>query len=158
MKNITTIAVLLLGLTYTSQVAALSQGSVKLLCKGNLEKNTDQTKKSNPLVLDITFNSTDATVEVNDYWGCMADFGIFQTDKKPLCFGVLPVKVSDGEISYSAASESNDYAGNSSFILNRYTGTFSISGSAMSKPSSGANWRFIMAFGKLQCVNPEKMF
>ena len=72
----------------TSVATAYTQ--VPLLCKGEIETTTDAMPVKKPITVDVLLSLEDSTLEINGYWGCLADIG----NDNPFgykCFGKIPV-------------------------------------------------------------------
>lgn len=148
-------------LVFTFPHLAFAQQQISLRCKGDIETTTETTKDNDPVrkpvTVDVLLDLQDSTVEINGYWGCLADIG----NNNPFsykCVGKMPVNVSYAEVKFSARSSDDKYEGSTVFTINRYSGSLSISSHAISKPAANAQWGLLLISAKLQCTKPEKKF
>jgi hypothetical protein len=120
-----------------------------LNCKGDIETNQDLKVTRKPTIINALVNLQQSTVKINNDWGCLVD-----------CNRVLPVEISDSEISFSNhnSSDSDSISMKYGFTINRYTGTFSASGLFTTKAGSGAAWSMIIYTSVLECTIEKKKF
>ena len=138
-----------------------AQHQIPLRCKGDIETTTETTTDNvpirKPVTVDVLLDLQNSTVEINGYWGCLADIG----NNNPFsykCVGKMPVNVSYAEVKFSARSSDDKYEGSTEFTINRYSGSLSISSHAISKPAANDQWGLLLISAKLQCIKPEKKF
>lgn len=159
MKHIALITVVLILFASPPVGAGEEDAIIRLLCNGDIETTTDFKRARESTSIDVLVNIQRSTVEINGYWGCLADSGLVLTNPnaKFSCIGEQPVEISEGEIKFSGSSNTPGlYSGQGEFSLNRYTGTFSASGVASAQPASCAVWSIMLVSAKLNCAASEK--
>ena len=129
---------------------------VRLACNGDLVTTRDGVEESKPTVLNLVINPLLSTVEFEGYWGCLANLG--RTKPKWSCAGALPVKVTDSAYTFLGRSEDNEFEGQTSFILDRYSGRLSIDSVGIAKPPAGASWKQVTILGKFDCSSRKRAF
>ena len=135
-----------------------AQASLHLLCSGDLETTTDFVKKERTQeTVDVVVDLGSSTIEIDGYWGCLADLGTSDPTKYK-CLGKQQITVSDPELRYFAQSESETFEGQTSVTINRYSGTFSINSTGLARPAAKAIWSFVSVTGRLQCSRQTKSF
>lgn len=139
-----------------SQVHA--QDVLHLVCTGVVEQTTDLAKKERSQEkIDVTVDLEAKTAEIEGYWGCTADTAL-AAGAKHQCLGAQSIRVSDADLRYFASAENDMYRGQTSFIINRYSGTFAVNSSAFAKPAAGARWSYISITAKMDCTQRQKTF
>lgn len=133
---------------------AVSQELVRLQCKGSVVQITDGREKGEVKSIDLVFDPGRSFVQINGYWGCLANLGELGSDK---C-RAFPVKVSDGEVEYFGNSEGDGYSGMTTLTINRYSGSFKATSVGNAKPISDASWRTMMINTSMECTAPSKLF
>lgn len=151
--------ILFITLLFIVNFSLQAQTTTRLLCKGTLETKTDDVPEVKETAFAVTLNTLNQTLELEGFWGCLADLGSEETRiSSSQCQGRLPVKIDEGEITYFAKIDGPKYYAITNAILNRYSATLNINSYSFAKPESNARWQFIMIYGKLQCINQEKKF
>lgn len=137
---------------------ASAQDSLYLVCSGDIETTTDITKKErNQETVDIVLDLVSSTVEIDGYWGCMADMGVAEPTKFK-CHGKQPITVSEPEFRFFAKSENEMFEGQTSFTINRYSGALLVNSMALARPAAKATWHFVSISARLQCSRQKKSF
>lgn len=154
-------AIKLIVLVLTSFLAlpGAANDLIRLTCTGAIETEKDGLTQPTLLTTaSFVVDVTSSTIEIKGEWGCLADLGSLGQRAKKHCFGRQPIRVSDSEFRYSAESDSDEFEGSSSFILNRYSGQLSVSGSGSAKPAANAVWRALDVTARLQCARQQRSF
>ena len=140
--------------------AANCQTAVRLLCQGYLETSKDGgTNERKATSVDVVLDLTKKTIELDGYWGCMADINSEAIKPEEYkCHGKQFVQINDGEIVYFAKSEGEKYYGQTNLSINRYSATLTVNTYALANPPAQANWALMLISGKLQCVSQDKKF
>ncbi len=147
----------LVGVPVLFSLIGMAQGQTEaitgLKCNGTLETKTDGAISHEATSIDVLIDFRGSTASINGWWGC------FSLDEKSACVtGTFPVKITDGEVKFFEQSNSSGYSFLTSFSINRYTGTFSVSSISSASPQSGARWRLIDSEAKLQCTPSQRRF
>ena len=137
---------------------ASAEDSLYLVCSGDIETTTDLTKKERTQeTVDVVVDPVSSTVEIDGYWGCMADMGVADPTKYK-CLGKQPITVSEPEFRFFARSENEMFEGHTSFTINRYSGALSVNSMALARPAAKATWHFVSISARLQCSRQRKSF
>lgn len=141
----------------TLMLPCAAQDSIHLVCSGSINTTTDGRVKLDLVTkLDVTVNTASSFVEIDGgYWGCMADLGNNENSK---CIGKQPVTITDSEIKFEAHSMNDQYDGQTTVKVNRYSGSLLINSVAYSNPAAQAIWRLTRISGRLQCSHQKKSF
>lgn len=121
----------------------VAEPRIPLTCKGVFGVSIDMVTSGNkkPVTVEVFLDLEDSTMEIKGDWGCLGDIGNPEMSWRPprfKCIGLLPVEITEEKVDYTIFSEDERYSNLSGFVLNRYSGTLTVSGVATAKPNSGA--------------------
>ena len=130
-----------------------------MICQGELETRRDATLERKTISVNVALDIADMSIELDGYWGCLADMGnISAKPQEYRCLGRQPVRIGEGEATYSSESDSDSYFGQTNLVLNRYSATLTVNSFALAKPQAKATWTTISVSGRLQCTSQDKKF
>ena len=125
-----------------------------LKCGGMLEKYTDGVVINEATSIDVLVDYRLSVASINGWWGCLNS----NNPNSACVSGTMPVTITDAEVKYYEESNSGGYSSISTFSINRYTGTFSVSSYSSASPQSGARWGMMLYSGKLNCISSQRQF
>lgn len=137
--------------------SAHAQSSVLMRCDGYVEQISDIRQEKKPASITIDLSLAEKTVEIEGWWGCLADFNSDLGDKSK-CRNILPVSINDSAVSYSVESDGEKYNTFTMLSLYRTSGRFSAYSRGNAKPASGAKWKTMVITTEMQCAITKKMF
>ena len=137
---------------------AQAQSSVAMKCQGDISKSMDGRQiETVPASVSLNIAPTTGLVEINGWWGCLADLGQ-PSSGKTNCSGKLQMSVKDSEFVYLSESDGPMYRGRVFLTINRINGTLKVVSDATSKPPANAQWKSMMYQSDMQCALTQKLF
>jgi len=136
-----------------------AQSVIRMLCKGDLETLRDGMLESKSTTVDAKLDVANEAVELEGFWGCLADLGNRSPDPSTYqCVGKQKLKVSEDQATFFAKIDGPLYYGQTHLLFNRFTATMTVYSHGISKPASNATWKSVHINGKLLCAQQDRKF